>query len=105
MQNFIRLDGMQLQEAMKGALLGTIQTKHLTVAYTDMKAGVVIPLHQHPEEAVDIILEGELEMQIGDVTGILKAGMITLVPGNIPHTAKAIKDSKVVTVFYPRRSM
>jgi quercetin dioxygenase-like cupin family protein len=105
MQNFVTLDGMQLQEAMKGALLGTLQTENLTVAYTDMKAGVVIPLHHHTEEAIDIVLEGELEMQIGDRTEIIKSGMITVVPSNVPHTAKALKDAKVVTVFYPRRSM
>jgi quercetin dioxygenase-like cupin family protein len=54
---------------------------------------------------VDVVVEGELEMQIGDTKGILKHGMISLVPSNMPHRAKAISDAKVVTVFYPRRDL
>lgn len=103
MQHFITLNRMPLQEAMPGAMLGAIQTEGLTVAYTEMKEGVIIPLHHHPEEAIDIVLEGELEMQIGERTEIVKAGMITTVPSNAPHTARALKYSKVVTVLHPRR--
>jgi quercetin dioxygenase-like cupin family protein len=105
MNHFITLNELNMQEAMKNAWLGSVQTENMTVAYTDMKAGVEIPLHQHPEEAVDIMLEGKLEMQIGEVSSILIAGMISIVPSNIPHRAKAISDCRVVTVFYPKRGM
>jgi len=103
MSHFISLSELTLQEAMKNAWLGTVQTANLTLAYTDMKAGVEIPLHQHPEEAMDIILEGKLEMQVAEVSSILTHGMVSIVPSNVPHRAKAISDCKVVTVFYPKR--
>jgi len=103
MDHFIALDRLERVEAMKGAFLSSIQTKNLTIAYTDMKAGVEVPLHQHVEEAVDIILQGVLEMQVGDRTDTLSPGMISVVPSNIPHKARAITDCKVATVLYPRR--
>jgi len=80
MSHFISLNELTLQEAMKNAWLGTVQTENLTLAYTDMKAGVEIPLHQHPEEAMDIILEGKLEMQVAEVSSILTHGMVSIVP-------------------------
>ncbi len=103
MDHFILLNKLEALEAITGAFLSSIQTENLTVAYTDMQAGVEIPLHHHVEEAIDIVLEGELEMQIGKAVDMLKHGMISLVPSNVPHRAKAITDCKVVTIFYPRR--
>jgi quercetin dioxygenase-like cupin family protein len=105
MNHFISLNKLAGLEAMKGAFLSSVQTENLTIAYTDMKAGVEIPLHHHPEEAVDIILEGIPEMQIGEKTDTLSHGMISIIPSNILHSAKAITDCKVVTIFYPKRSL
>jgi len=105
MDQFISLNQLALTEPITGAFLGTMQTANLTIAYTELKAGVTIPLHHHPEEAVDIILDGELQMQVGDDTSIMSRGMMSVVPSNVPHTATAVSDCKVVTVFYPRRGL
>jgi quercetin dioxygenase-like cupin family protein len=105
MNHFIILNQLETLEVMQGAFLASVQTENLTVAYTDMKAGVEIPLHHHPEEAVDIILEGILEMQVGEKSDTLSPGMISIVPSNIMHRAKAITDCKVVTIFYPQRKI
>jgi quercetin dioxygenase-like cupin family protein len=103
--HFIVLGELEMLEAIKGAFLSSIQTENLTVAYKDMRAGAEIPLHHHMEEAVDIVLEGRLEMQIGETTGLLLPGMISVVPSNVPHKAKALTDCKVTTIFYPRRNL
>lgn len=104
MNNFIALNQLSAEEALKGALLSTIQTENLTIAYTHMKAGVQIPLHQHPEEAIDIVLDGILEMQIGETTDMLTPGMLSTVPSQVLHAAKAITDCRVITVLYPQRN-
>ena len=105
MDPFVSLDKLPLKELIKDGFVNNIQTENFTIAYSDLKAGAEIPMHHHPEEAADIILEGELEMQIGDKTEILYHGMISVVPSNVPHKAKAISDCKVVTVFYPKRKI
>jgi quercetin dioxygenase-like cupin family protein len=105
MNHFIYLDKLESTAALKDAFLSIVQIENLTLAYTSMKAGAEVPLHHHPEEAVDILLEGILEMQVGEKTETLTHGMITVVPSNIPHWAKAITDCKVLTVFYPQRKM
>lgn len=105
MNYFIELDKLSATETLKGALLRSANTENLTIAYTDMKAGVEIPMHNHLEEAVDIILEGILEMQIGEKTDTLTYGMASIVPSNVPHKAHAITNCKVVTIFYPKRKL
>lgn len=105
MKHFISLNNLPLKEIIKGGFVSSLQTENLTLSYTHLKAGTEIPLHQHPEEAVDILLTGLLEMEIGDGTDTLSTGMMSIVPGNIPHRAKAITDCKVLTVFFPQRDI
>jgi quercetin dioxygenase-like cupin family protein len=105
MNHFISLSQLAIVEALPGAYLASLQTENLTVAHTDMKAGAEIPLHHHPEEAIDIILEGILEMQVVEKTDTLSQEMISIVPSNIKHQAKALTDCKVVTIFYLQRKL
>jgi quercetin dioxygenase-like cupin family protein len=105
MSYFLELNKLTASEALKNAFLSSVQTENLTVAYTNMKAGAEIPLHHHPEEAVDIVLEGILEMRVGEKSETISPGMISIVPSNVPHSTKAITDCKVVTVFYPQRKL
>ena len=85
MNYFIELDKLSATETLKGALLRSANTENLTIAYTDMKAGVEIPMHNHLEEAVDIILEGILEMQIGEKFAKGKTGDFFYLGSNILH--------------------
>ena len=104
MKYFIELDQLQRKEMLKGITAGFLQTENLTIGFSDMIAGSEVPLHQHVEEAIDIVLDGKLEMQIGDTTAVLQPGVISSVPSNIPHRAIALTDCKVVTIFYPKRN-
>jgi quercetin dioxygenase-like cupin family protein len=105
MPHFIALNKLAAIPATEGILLSTVQTENLTLAYSSMKAGAAVPLHQHTEEAVDIIIEGVLEMQVGEKSDTLSHGMISIVPSGVAHKATAITDCKVLTIFYPQRSL
>jgi quercetin dioxygenase-like cupin family protein len=105
MNHFIDLKTLEIKDSLPGATSAYFQTEHFTLAFTELKAGAEIPLHNHIQEAVDIILEGELEMQISDTTDIVKPGIISFVPSNTFHKAKAITDCKVVTVLHPKRDL
>lgn len=105
MAYFIELAELNGKPALPGATVDFIQTQNLTIGYSELKAGAEIPLHQHLQEATDIVLEGVLEMQIGETVDVLKWGMISLVPSNMPHRARAITDCKVVTVLHPQRDV
>ena len=105
MNPFIELKLLDVKDKLPGATAAYFQTAHSTVAYTEMKAGAEIPLHKHVNEAVDIILEGELEMKIGERTEILKPGMMSFVPSNVLHKARALSDCKAVTILHPQKEL
>ena len=48
-------------------------------------------------------MDGELEMEIGDVTMLLTPGMVHVIPAHTPHSAVVKKDSIVIDVFSPVR--
>lgn len=80
-----------------------VSTNNITVAFNILKKGAAVPLHEHIHETIDYIQEGELEMTIAGETVLMQAGMVARVPGNVPHSARAISDCRVINIFYPVR--
>jgi quercetin dioxygenase-like cupin family protein len=75
----------------------------MTVGEVRIKAGSTLAAHQHPHEQITMMLEGEMDMQIGDQHITLLPGMVYVIPSNTPHSAIAKKDSVVIDVFHPIR--
>ncbi|MCX6318134.1 MAG: cupin domain-containing protein [Bacteroidetes bacterium] len=75
----------------------------MTLGLVEIEAGSVLPLHQHIQEQITYILEGQLDMQIGDQSISLTAGMVYVIPSNMPHSARAITHCKVIDAFHPVR--
>ena len=75
----------------------------MTLGLVEIKAGSNLPQHHHPHEQITYILEGELDMIIGGETCLLTAGMYHVIPSNVPHSAVAKTDCKVIDVFNPVR--
>jgi quercetin dioxygenase-like cupin family protein len=77
--------------------------KNMTFGFVELKAGSSVPLHQHIHEQTTYIIEGQLDMVIGEQTCSLTAGMYHVIPSNTPHSAIAKIDCKVIDVFSPVR--
>jgi quercetin dioxygenase-like cupin family protein len=74
------------------------------LSYLEMDEGAVIPLHDHPHEQGGMLLEGQLELTIGDETRVVDAGSMFIIPPNVPHKAVAIGGpALVLDVFSPIR--
>lgn len=80
-----------------------ISTSNITVAFNILKKGAAVPLHEHIHETIDYVQEGELEMTVAGETMLMQAGMVARVPGNTPHSARAVSDCRVINIFYPVR--
>jgi quercetin dioxygenase-like cupin family protein len=48
-------------------------------------------------------VEGELEMIIGGEKYLFTPGTVHVIPSNVPHSAYAITDCKVIDAFSPAR--
>ena len=101
--SFIRLEEVEEREIVKGFFGKMIHTDNLTVAHFRIKAGSVLPQHQHVHEQVTNVLSGELEMTVGEETRICKAGESVVIPSNVPHSGRAVTDCRVIDVFQPAR--
>ena len=75
----------------------------MTFGYVELKAGSNVPMHQHVQEQITYILEGELDMLIGGKACLLTHGMYYVIPSNTPHSAIAKTDCKLIDAFNPVR--
>jgi quercetin dioxygenase-like cupin family protein len=75
----------------------------MTFAHYDFVHGSAIHEHFHPQEEVYEVIEGELQLTIGGVTQVARAGMVGIVPSNVPHSVKALTDGRAIIVDYPLR--
>ena len=77
--------------------------ENLTFGFVELKAGSNIPMHQHVQEQITYIIEGQLDMVIGGQPSLLTAGTYFVIPSNTPHSAIAKTGCKVIDVFSPVR--
>lgn len=96
----IEQPGRELAPGLTGHYL---HGQSLTLGVVEIKAGSQLGTHSHPHEQITYILEGELEMVIGQEQVLLKAGMSYVIPSNTVHGATAHSDCKVLDVFAPVR--
>ncbi|NNC49912.1 MAG: quercetin 2,3-dioxygenase [Flaviramulus sp.] len=100
-------------EGKKLNVIGDFQTLKLTGKDTnglftlieeENDPGTMIPLHVHTkEDEVFKVLEGEMELTVGDKTTILKAGDLAFGPRGVPHSWKIVgeKKAKVILSVFP----
>ena len=82
-----------------------------TLAVTDQvmivefrsQPGVVIPVHQHPQDQVGYVVSGEIEMQIDGVTTLCRPGDSYAIPGGVPHGARFVTACTIIDCFAPPR--
>lgn len=99
-KTILEIPEKELAEGIRGRYFHTNST---TIGFVDIDKGAILPAHSHMHEQTTQITEGQLEMTIGGVTQVLEPGVITLIPSNVVHSAKALTDCKVVDIFSPVR--
>jgi quercetin dioxygenase-like cupin family protein len=63
-----------------------------------------MPRHQHPHEQLGVMLDGALELTLGDETRLIRAGDAYTIPPNLPHHARTLDEGCVVLdIFTPPR--
>ncbi len=60
--------------------------------YFELDPGMELPRHTDSAEEVLVVLEGEIEAEIGGETGRVSAGGMALVPAQVPHGARNVGE-------------
>lgn len=72
------------------------------VVYFELDPGCSLGRHTDSAEEVLLVLEGVVEVTVGDETGTVGAGTIALVPEMVPHSIRNVGDTPArVAGFFP----
>jgi quercetin dioxygenase-like cupin family protein len=81
-------------------LVGT----NLLGSFVRYEANAGAPRHAHEEEQLFVVLEGELEMELGGETRRLRPGDAALIPAWVPHSVRSLGGPAYqLDVFSPPR--
>ncbi|MBN2236469.1 MAG: cupin domain-containing protein [Bacteroidales bacterium] len=99
----INLNTTETKEVLNGFHGKFIHTEKVTIAYWEIVADSILPVHAHPHEQIVNLIEGEFEIIVEDQTNKLYAGEIVVIPSKARHSGKAITHCKIIDVFTPPR--
>jgi quercetin dioxygenase-like cupin family protein len=91
------------KEVLPGFVGQFVHTENNTMAFWEIKAGSVLPLHSHLHEQTTQVLEGKFELTVDNITQICEAGSLAIIPPNAPHSGIALSDCRIFDLFYPVR--
>jgi len=97
------LNDMASREIAPGFHARMVHSEKMTFSIWEVEAGAPLPEHAHPHEQISTVLEGRFELTIGGNSNTLQAGMVVVIPSNVPHSGKAITSCKMLDVFHPVR--
>ena len=100
----IEIAGITPKEIVPGYQGRFIHTEKMTIAFWEVEAGAVMPLHHHVHEQVSQVLEGKFELTVDGVTHCYEPGTIVVIPSNIVHGGMALTPCKLLDVFSPLRT-
>ncbi|HSB09789.1 MAG TPA: cupin domain-containing protein [Blastocatellia bacterium] len=81
-----------------------IHSDNLTIVYWDAEDGAQ-PLHdhQHPQEEVWNVIDGEIEVTIEGATQVVGPGLVAIIPSGARHSVRVLRASRVIVVDHPKR--
>jgi quercetin dioxygenase-like cupin family protein len=74
-----------------------------TIVKWTVKKGGVFPLHHHANEQITWITKGRCEVFSQGKKYIVTAGMVMVIPPNVPHEFVCTEDSIDIDFFAPQR--
>jgi quercetin dioxygenase-like cupin family protein len=101
---FYSLGELKQRELLPGIKQWVLGGEKGMISVLHFEPHIEVPHHHHPHEQLGTVLEGELELTIDNQTKIIGPGEYYLIPGNVPHSARSLKqDVLALDVFAPPR--
>ena len=100
---FHEFSAIPTKEIAPGFFSKLIHTANNTINFIEVKAGNIVPDHQHVHEQLSFLIEGQFQLTVNDEVQLLDAGLFAVIPSNVRHSGLAITDCKLIDVFSPVR--
>ena len=99
--SFIKKSG---KKPLDGIEIKSASLENVMMTWAEFQPGTMLPEHEHPNEQITLIFEGELEMTSAGETRIMTKGDYLLIPPNVRHSARAgSKGAIAVDAWHPIR--
>jgi quercetin dioxygenase-like cupin family protein len=85
-------------EVRPGVFGATVHTPELTATLYRYRPGSAWEEHQHPQDQITMVLEGEIEFQVAARPVRLRQGELATIPGGTPHSARVPGSDEAVTL-------
>ncbi|NDJ75172.1 MAG: cupin domain-containing protein [Chloroflexi bacterium] len=101
--SFLNLADIASRETVPGYVGKFIHSDNITISFFDIEAGAESPEHAHPHEQFTMVLEGQFELTVDGEPHVMEPGIVVMIPGNVPHSGRAITACRLCDVFHPVR--
>jgi quercetin dioxygenase-like cupin family protein len=101
---FVEVDDLPVLEPRPGWRGQFFHSEHMTFAYYAIAPGADVHSHEHDEEEVWHVLDGELEVSLAGSTRVLRAGQALVVPAGETHAIRALGPCRAIVVDHPVRT-
>jgi quercetin dioxygenase-like cupin family protein len=82
----------------------SFHSENNTFSFTHFRSGASSPRHKHPVEEVLLIMEGGGEFMVDNVTHMVEAGDVVIIPPMVLHQFNATLDTHAIEIFQPKLS-
>lgn len=96
---FYSFNVLSAEEIEKGIRVKTLPAGKVHLRHLVFEPGTLVPDHRHPEVVVTMILEGTMEMTVGDERREVTAGDVFRVPPKTGHSGRVFSE-RVVAVSW-----
>ena len=102
--SIVHMDDYPRYEIAEGVIFCPVFAQNLSLNFVTFPAHSGFPSHTHPEEQISIIREGEIEVTIGELTKLARAGDVIIFPPDVPHAGRTFDGlCRVIDIFSPPR--
>jgi quercetin dioxygenase-like cupin family protein len=104
MPSFWNPEGIPPRVLAPGVTAKIASGEKLMFSLVTLAPNAVVPTHSHPHEQMGMMVSGTLEFTIAGETRVFSGNGMYLVPGGVPHAAKAGPGGAVaLEAFSPPR--
>ena len=104
MDRFWKPQDLHPKTLAPGVTAKIVSGEKLMFSLVTLEPGAVVPTHTHPHEQMGMLVSGTMEFTISGETRTLSGNEMYLVPGGVPHAAKAGPQGAVaLDAFSPPR--
>jgi len=99
----VNWDKIPEHEIVSGLYGKFVHSETMTIAQWRFEPGADLPMHNHPHEQITMVLQGKLELTVGDETMQLTQGDTLPITSQVMHGGKALEATLALDIFHPVR--